>query len=82
MNPKVTVRFRSNTLQSGRGYLLTKSKRQIPPQLAFFGHYHTRDRLAECEFGQIKVYWMSGLELLHGRNTAELYCVGLLTVAD
>ena len=55
---------------------------QIQPQLAFFGHYHTPGRLAECDFGQTKVCWMNGLELQHVGNTAEPYSVGLLKVAD
>lgn len=48
------------------------------PRVAFFGHYHEPGRLAECDFVQTEVFWMSGLELQHHGTTAEPMSVGLL----
>ncbi|MBS0206289.1 MAG: metallophosphatase family protein [Planctomycetes bacterium] len=52
---------------------------QVQPQLAFFGHYHTPGRLADCDFGRTRVYWMTGLELQQDGTKAEPQSVGLLT---
>lgn len=49
------------------------------PQIAFFGHYHTAGRLADCDFGRTRVYWMNGLELQVSGTRAESCCAGLLT---
>lgn len=51
----------------------------VQPQLAFFGHYHTPGRLAECDFGRTRVYWMSGMELQGRGDAAEPRCAGLLS---
>jgi len=52
---------------------------QQQPKLAFFGHYHTPGRLAECDFGRTRVYWMVGMELQHHGVAAEPQSVGVLT---
>ncbi|MDB5346788.1 MAG: hypothetical protein JWP89_5165 [Schlesneria sp.] len=49
------------------------------PQFAFFGHYHSAGRLADCEFGRTRLFWLSGLEFQHRGSCAEPMCVGLLS---
>lgn len=55
---------------------------RVQPSLAFFGHYHTPGRLPECDFGRTRVYWMSGMELLHCGQSAEPGCAGVLTSTE
>ncbi len=48
------------------------------PHFAFFGHYHGKGRLAECDFGRTRVFHLAGLELRGPGKTAEERSVGLL----
>jgi hypothetical protein len=48
------------------------------PAFAFFGHYHTPGRLAECNFGPTQVIHLHGLELRGKGGTAEEGSVGVL----
>lgn len=53
--------------------------KSVQPQLAFFGHYHSCGRLADCHFGGTRVFWMSGLEFRGPGSSAEPMCMGLLS---
>jgi hypothetical protein len=48
------------------------------PAFAFFGHYHSEGRIAECDFGRTEVFHLHGLELRGKGGTAEESSVGVL----
>jgi hypothetical protein len=48
------------------------------PAFAFFGHYHGKGRLDECDFGPTRPFHLAGLELRGPGKTAEERSVGLL----
>ena len=48
------------------------------PAFAFFGHYHGKGRLEECDFGPTWPFHLAGLELRGPGKTAEERSVGVL----
>lgn len=52
------------------------------PAFVFFGHYHTKLRRIEGEFGETQVYHMPGLEFRGSGGTAEEGSVGVLRWTD
>jgi hypothetical protein len=48
------------------------------PAFAFFGHYHGKGRLEECDFGPTRPFHLAGLELRGPGKTAEDRSVGVL----
>jgi hypothetical protein len=48
------------------------------PAFAFFGHYHGKGRMDECDFGRTRPFHLAGLELRGPGKTAEDRSVGVL----
>ncbi|MGF1581101.1 MAG: hypothetical protein ACFCD0_17185 [Gemmataceae bacterium] len=51
----------------------------VQPAFAFFGHYHSKARQIDGNFGRTQVYHLVGLELRHKGGSAEKGGVGVLT---
>jgi hypothetical protein len=48
------------------------------PAFAFFGHYHGKGRLDQCDFGRTRAFHLAGLEFRGPGKTAEDRSVGVL----
>jgi hypothetical protein len=52
------------------------------PSFAFFGHYHGRGRLDECDFAPTRVFHLGGFEMRGPGGTTEPGSVGVLRWRD